>query len=69
MPFLKPSDLQRGMENIEKASKTFLIPKCQEFASVTIKYLKSYWMKMDPELWNVYLVKTRTNNKAEGYNR
>lgn len=33
-----------------------------------IAYIESYWMQMDLTVWNMFKVKDRTNNKAEGYN-
>ena len=42
--------------------------ECKKFAKETLKYLKSFWMKLDPNTWNMFSTKDRTNNRAEGYN-
>ena len=69
LPFLRVSDIPTGLTNIEKASLKLTHPKCKQFASGMISYLKKTWMKHDLESWNVFMVQTRTNNQAEAYNR
>ena len=68
LPFLKVEDIPRGIRNIEKVAEHFKVPKCRDFAKSMISYLNGFWMALPLELWNVFDVKTRTNNLAEGYN-
>ena len=68
LPFLKPSDLERGIKNIEKQINMFKVKKCIDFGKTIVAYLTNFWMKLDLDLWNMFNVKTRTNNSAEGYN-
>ena len=68
LPFLKPSDLERGIKNIEKQINMFKVKKCIDFGKTIVAYLTNFWMKLDLDLLNMFNVKTRTNNNAEGYN-
>ena len=56
------------MENIERASMKLTVEACKKFSKYMINYLKSTWMSKDPNTWNVFMVRTRTNNNAEAYN-
>ena len=64
LPFLKVDDLHIGLRNIEKASANFKLDSCKAFAKKMLRYLNSFWMTKDHSTWNVYNVKTRTNNRA-----
>ena len=65
---MKIDDIPRGLKNIEKVAKQFKTKKCQDFAHSMLLYIDTFWMKLPLELWNVFNVKDRTNNLAEGYN-
>ena len=68
LPFVKIQDISRGMKNIEKVANLLKVKKCSDFAQAMLKYMNDFWMQLPLELWNVYNVKNRTNNLAEGYN-
>ena len=68
LPFVKIADIPRGLKNIENVAKQFKTKKCQDFAHSMLLYIDTFWMKLPLELWNVFNVKDRTNNLAEGYN-
>ena len=68
LPSVKVDDIHRGLKNIEKVGSQFKHKKCREFATSMLSYLEKFWMSLPLELWNVFNVKDRTNNLAEGYN-
>ena len=53
---------------IRKVSSQLKTKKCRDFATSRLNYIESFWLKLDLNIWNMFKVKTRTNNLAEGYN-
>ena len=68
LPFLKTEDILKGVKNIRKVSSQLKTKKCRDFATSMLNYIESFWLKLDLNIWNMFKVKTRTNNLAEGYN-
>ena len=71
LPFVKISDLNRAVVNIEKIARKLSDNRCKKFAKEIIKYIKSVWIngEFPPELWNMFLHEGhRTNNICEGFN-
>ena len=57
--------LDIGMANIQRAAKKLTLEECKKFARSMIDYLNKTWMSKDRSTWNVFMVRTRTNNNAE----
>ena len=54
LPFLRISGLEVGIKNIKRAAQALNLPKCIEFSKEINKQLETYWLKIDPELWNMF---------------
>ncbi len=66
LPFLRVTDLNLGLKNIEISATKLSHERCQSFAEQTIKYIKSEWMNRDLNHWNMFQVDVRTNNRNIG---
>ncbi len=66
LPFLKITDLNNGLKNIEISATKLSHERCKSFADSTIKYIKNEWMNRDLNHWNMFQVDVRTNNRKIG---